>query len=242
MPGEEFLNAFSGSLGEDILGPKYSYHDKIKSPKEMGMSPDGNMGALAKDVKGLIAYVELLVEGGGAANKAGKPLGDKFFLKTASKCKDVSTKKEVNRYHYVNNQIDGSIPGLTDLTGFKSGLKGLVIGAMSDTFSINPMGLLSGFVEGAKPWCKAVRKKVIDNNSNEYYETHNIALSDLPDGDLNENDRKKLKSFEKSMKNNDTNAECRSGFTNMKKDPIPNLYVLTSSLLFFYIFYKFAQK
>ena len=78
-------NAFSGSLGEDILGPKYSYHDKVRNPKELGMSPDGNMGALAKDVKGLIAYVEILVEGGGAANKAGKPLGDRFFLKTASK-------------------------------------------------------------------------------------------------------------------------------------------------------------
>jgi hypothetical protein len=223
------------------LGPKYRYHTKIKNPKQLGMSPDGNMGALARDVRGLISYVELLVDGGGNANMAGKPLGDKFFLKTASKCKDVKTGNEVTRYHYVDNQIDGSIPGLTELTGFKSGLKGLVIGALADTFSINPMGLLAGFVEGSKPWCKAVRKKVIDDSSNESYETHHIALTDLEDSELSSSDRKKLKEFKKNMKNNDTNASCREKFSNMK-DPVPNLYFLTSSLLFFYLLYKLAQK
>ena len=67
MPGEEFLNAFSGVLGDDILGPKYNYHTKVKNPKQLGMSSDGNMGALARDVRGLISYVELLVDGGGNA-------------------------------------------------------------------------------------------------------------------------------------------------------------------------------
>ena len=62
-----------------------------------------------RDVEGIIAYVEILVEGGGKANRAGKALGDRFFLKTAAKCKDVNTKKEVDRYHYINNQIDGKI-------------------------------------------------------------------------------------------------------------------------------------
>ena len=31
MPGGEFLKAFSGNLGENVLGPKYEYHTKVKS-------------------------------------------------------------------------------------------------------------------------------------------------------------------------------------------------------------------
>ena len=35
------------------------------------MSGDGNMSALAKDIAGIIAYTQLLVEGKGNANKKG---------------------------------------------------------------------------------------------------------------------------------------------------------------------------
>ena len=241
MPGAEFLNAFSGNLGENILGPKYEYHTKIKSPKELDMSPDGNMSALAKDVGGIIAYVELLVEGGGKANRAGKPLGDRFFLKTAAKCKDVDTKEDVDRYHYVNNQIDGKI----NLPGFKlnTGLKGLIPGVIGDITKINPAGLLSGFVEGSKPWCKKVRKKVIDNNNNESYETHHIALSDLKAHELNASDRKKLRNFKKNMKNNDKHAQCKESFQNlMNKDQVPNLYITSASLFMIYLLYNLYHK
>ena len=46
----------------------------------MEMSGDGNMTALEKDITGIIAYTELLVEGKGNANKKGSPLGNKFYL------------------------------------------------------------------------------------------------------------------------------------------------------------------
>ena len=241
MPGAEFLNAFSGNLGENILGPKYDYHTKIRSPKELGMSPEGSMRALAKDVEGIIAYVEILVEGGGKANRAGKALGDRFFLKTAAKCKDVNTKKEVDRYHYINNQIDGKI----SLPGFKvnTGLKGLIPGVISDITKINPAGLLAGFVEGSKPWCKKVKKKVIDNNSNESYQTHHIALSDLKAHELNANDRKKLRNFKKNMKSNDKQAQCKESFQNLiNKDQVPNLYITSVSLLMIYLLYNLYHK
>ena len=35
----------------------------------MGMSSDGNLGALVKDAAGLVNYVELLVSGTGEASK-----------------------------------------------------------------------------------------------------------------------------------------------------------------------------
>tara|TARA_B110000967_G_C18829753_1_gene533388 strand:- start:392 stop:1141 length:750 start_codon:yes stop_codon:yes gene_type:complete len=248
MPGAEFLNAFSGTLGDNVLGPKYSYHTKINNPKELGMSPEGKMSALANNVKGLISYVEILVEGGGAANKANMPLGDRFFLKTAAKCKDILTNQVVPRHFYVNNQIDGSIPGLTQLTGFKSGMKGLVIGAMSDMFSINPAGIIKGFVEGGKPWCKAVKKKVINDNSDVSYETHHVALSDLKDSDLTAADKIKINQFKTDMMSNEK-ASCE-GFNNIeniqfllnKGDMVPKTYVLCFSMLLIYLLYKTVDR
>ena len=65
-----------------FLGPTYNYAKNIRSPNDMGMSGDGNMVRLAKDIAGIIAYTQLLVEGKGNANKKGSPLGNKFYLKT----------------------------------------------------------------------------------------------------------------------------------------------------------------
>ena len=76
------------NVEEKILGPDYEYWKQIKSPGQMGMSTKGTISTIAKDVGGLINYVELLVTGTGGASKTGKPLGDKFFLKTAATCKD----------------------------------------------------------------------------------------------------------------------------------------------------------
>ena len=49
------------NISEEYLGPDYNYHDKIKNPAELGMSGKGDMGALSKDVAGIIDYVEVLV-------------------------------------------------------------------------------------------------------------------------------------------------------------------------------------
>ena len=69
-----------------LLGPDYKYFDYIKTPQEIGMSDEGNLGALADDIGGLINYVELLVTGKTKASATGGPLGDKFFLKTGATC------------------------------------------------------------------------------------------------------------------------------------------------------------
>lgn len=241
----DFLNAFSGTLGNDFLGPNYDFHTKIRTPKELGMSPDGNMGALAKDIAGLSGYVEVLVTGKGRANKTGKALGDKFFLKLPSKCKDVKTGKEVTRYHYIDNQIDGNIP----LPGFdvNTGLKGLIPGAISDVLSLNPMILLKGFAEGSRPWCKAVTKDIINNNNQTWKETHHIALNDLDPNELNSVDRAKLSKFKNDAKNNNKDGQCE-GFVNVNNfqrvidKEIPRTYIFGVSLLYIYILYRMMHK
>ena len=53
----------------------------------------------------------MLVTGKGRASKTGKPLGNKFFLKTGGQCNPIDKKgNTVDRYLYINNVPDGSIP------------------------------------------------------------------------------------------------------------------------------------
>ena len=84
---EEVLDDVN-AVEEKLLGPDYAYWKQIKSPSEMGMSTKGSISTIAKDVGGLINYVELLVAGGGGASRTSGAMGNKFFLKTAATCKD----------------------------------------------------------------------------------------------------------------------------------------------------------
>ena len=81
------------NVEENMLGPDYEYYKHIRSPGELGASSDGSMGAMAKDVGTIVNYVELLVAGGGAASKTGKPLGAKFFFKNSRQMPRCENKK-----------------------------------------------------------------------------------------------------------------------------------------------------
>ena len=88
-----------------FLGPSYEYWKNIKQPGQMGMSPAFTLDALSADVTGLLSYVEVLVTGSGNASKTGKPLGNKFFLKTNGKCRELTIekwKKEIAKYAVAN--------------------------------------------------------------------------------------------------------------------------------------------
>ena len=76
-----------------LLGPSYDYWKSIKQPSEMGMSPGFSLGALATNVDGLLSYVEVLISGTGNASVTGKPLGNKFFLKTSGQCSETTAEK-----------------------------------------------------------------------------------------------------------------------------------------------------
>ena len=57
-----FFNNLAGDFSkmqQELLGPDYKYYRFINTPKELGMSSDGNMGALANDVAGLVNYTKL---------------------------------------------------------------------------------------------------------------------------------------------------------------------------------------
>jgi len=138
------LKSNNSSTKSSLMGPNYPYVKYINGTKRMGMGPQWSK--IANNVSGLGAYVQILVEGGGRASRTGKPLGNKFFLKTAGKCKAVSVpcpggkckpseltpvmedstnekgetvkkQKLVNRYMFVNNIPDGNIPLVSSASG-----------------------------------------------------------------------------------------------------------------------------
>ena len=179
---------------QGLLGPDYLYWKRILKPSDMGMSADGNFGALTNDVNGLINYVELLVSGNGGSTTGG-PLGDKFFLKTGGQCTDIASKKKVDRYIYIDNIPNGNIPfissglGGTDFTEFE----GLIPGVLGDLGKLNPLNLFKSFMMGENPDCMSITLQTVtpvtdanfndtgkDNVSNQ---TQFVAVADVKNMD-----------------------------------------------------------
>jgi hypothetical protein len=149
-------------MEQNLLGPDYLYWKRILKPSDIGMSSDGNFGALTNNVSGLIDYVEVLVTGN-AGSTTGGPLGDKFFLKTGGQCKDVASGNKVDRYIYIDNVPNGNIPfissglGGTDFTEFE----GLIPGLLGDLGKLNPLNLFKSFMMGDNPDCMSVTLQTI---------------------------------------------------------------------------------
>lgn len=165
---------------QKILGPDYNYSSKIVAPADMGMSAAGNFDTLTNDVRGLIAYVNVLVTGKGKASKTGQPLGTKFFLETPVQCTDKATKKDVTRSIYINNVPDGSIPFISAGMGVTfDEFKGLVPGVVSNLAQINPMQILSAFTSGSSPTCQAITMETIDTNDKKETKTAYVTNTDI---------------------------------------------------------------
>lgn len=233
-------------LEENLLGPNYSYTNQIKSPGEMGMSSTGSFATLERDISGLISYVELLVTGGGNASKTGRPLGNKFFLKTGAKCKDKKTGELVQRSIYINNVPDGSIPFITSGMGVNfTTFEGIIPGTMSNVSKINPFQILQSFMMGSNPECQAMTLQTIDVNNNSSTETQYIATLDIQSMNAC--------SFP-DKRNPVTGEKCREAFSNrnlnlneiksskMPDELISRIYFSTLGIFGMYILLKMMEN
>jgi len=186
---------------DGIMGPGYDYWANIKPPNEMGMSENGSLGTLGNNISGLISYVQVLVSGNGEASRPGGPLGNKFFLKTAAKCKestveeynkskteevsnDDKNKKEdklVDRYIYISNVPDGTIPFISSGMGGAgfSNLKGLIPGTMGNLTALSPFPLFQSFSIGNHPHCAQITMETVGTQNQRGTETHHLALADV---------------------------------------------------------------
>lgn len=195
------------ALEEKLLGPSYNYTNNIKMPSEMGMSGRGNLSTLSNDIKGLIAYIELLVEGTGDATKTHHPLGNKFFFKTNTSCKDIKTDNVVERYMYIDNVPDGSIPFISQAMGVQmSEFRGLIPGVLGNLNALNPLQLFQAFQMGGTPPCREITMETIDVNNVSGTATHFVAdadISNIPACNF------------PGKKNPVSGAPCRQAMTNM---------------------------
>jgi hypothetical protein len=207
----------ANSVQQKYLGPDYPYYKNIRPPRELGMSSDGDLGALGRDINGLTEYVKVLVTGQGNASRTGQPLGNKFFLKTGGKCKDVSSKQQVDRYIYIDNVPEGNIPIISQGLGINfSEFKGLIPGVISNLNAFNPYTILQGFMEGSIPDCQELQMQTIDVYNNRSTESHFVTLTDIQNMDpcTFSNKRNPL-----------TGAQCKETYQNMvQQDDTKNLY------------------
>lgn len=246
-------------LEQEFLGPDYNYVKFIRSPSDLGMSSDGSMRALKNDVAGIVNYVEILIGGGGRASKTGKPLGDRFFLKTGGQCKDYKTGKIVTRDMYIDNIPDGTIPGLSELSGMKfTEFEGFIPGIFSNLDAINPLKLFGAFMEGENPLCAEVSLPTIDENNNKSTQSGFIPISELNDMGFSSPEMKKaledsvnkegfinlneLKYYKDNMDDSENKNENINKIVTYKHDTFSNLYIISISILLLYISYKFMKK
>jgi len=209
-----FQDVLSDSKGakEKYMAPDYPYYKYIKSPSEIGMSDEGTLSQIGKDIDGLVEYVNLLVSSKSKASSTGQPLGNKFFLKTGGKCIDKTTEQEVDRYIYVNNVPIENIPFISSGMGVNfSEFKGLIPGTISNLNALNPMTMLQSFMTGSKPVCQEIVMQTIDTYNNKSTESHFVTLTDIINMDPC--------SFQNKT-NPVTNVKCKESFTNMKKEQL----------------------
>lgn len=238
-------------LDDRITGPDYNYVKHIRNPEKLGMSNKGNVGALTKDINGLIDYVKLLVTGEGKASDTGKPLGNKFFLRTGASCKDKSSGKNVQRYIYINNVPDGSIPFITSGMGVRfTSFKGLVPGTMGNIERISPNEILQSFASPPVPECQPVTLETIDVNNKKGTETNFITTVDIqnmsPCWFSNKKNpitgKKCSEGYSNINDSNDSNENNLSMSSKMPDDIIIKIYLSTVSILGMYLIVKLLQN
>ena len=231
-----------------FLGPTYNYAKQIKAPSELGMSGDGNMGALARDVAGLINYTEVLVSGKSRAQRTSGPLGNKFFLKTGGQCKSKDGQLH-DRWIYVNNVPTGSIPFLTSMTGAALGdFRGLVPGTVENLGHLNPLALFGGFMQGTNPKCRKLNLKADDGKRGLYVADADIANLNpcLFPGSRNPVSGKRMSGCKVGFQNiNDIMNGLKKGFDGdetLEDNPLAKVYNVGFSVLLIYLMYHLVMK
>lgn len=239
------------ALQEKMMGPSYQYTNFIKNPAELGMSGKGTIDAMGKDIDGLVSYIEVLVAGKSKASKTGGPLGNKFFLQTGGKCKDINSGQEVDRYIYINNVPMGDIPFLSSSAGMNfNDLRGLLPGAMGNLNAFNPFAILGAFTAGSTPDCQQVNLETVDSNNNKFRETHFVTTTDIkmmnPCNFKDTPDKKNpitgVKCKESFMPMTAESSIINSRCPNIEQDPIAKMYVATLGVFGIYLLYQMIYK
>lgn len=199
--------------GEVYVPPSYSYVTKITSATELAEQGKITIKGdnLENNVNAMMSYI-LLTTDGNSKNKVPvidvENLGNKFFMNTFLKCKDIKSKKDVERSIYINNVPTGRYKMLG---GGQTGYKGLIPGIISNLESFNPFDAIKELIGSSTPDCVEVKLETIDNSNVASKDKGYIAIKDLMD----------MKDMDMHLKRDDSepqyNDACIKNWNN--KDP-----------------------
>jgi hypothetical protein len=169
-------SSVAGGTGTSIMGPSYSYVDNIQSPSALGVGSDGSMSQIARNIDGIVTYVQYLI--------SGPAMGNRFFVKTGGTCKAPDGSSQ-SRSNYVNNVTDAAeaLPESMrrDLGGLASDFNGLIPGMIQDVEGLNPVSLFNSLSADSVPTCECYSCPVTSGLSNGFL---NTTLSPDYDPDL----------------------------------------------------------
>jgi hypothetical protein len=255
----------------DFIGPGYPYYKNIKTPEQLGMSDKGTMSQLKTDIKGLTQYANLLIDGNSSASATGKPLGNRYFLKSGGKClappdnpkcqysssdpasnncfqdcaADPSGCQQVDRYIYINNIASGNLPFITGNGNFTN-FKGLIPGAVEDALTLveSPEGLFTAFTQGSAPACNKITMKTISINNMQGVESNYVTRDEIENMDPC-SFTTFLNPLNKQKCNSKDGFQIQSNSYSpivMSDDPSDKLYFACISIIGIYILYRLMIK
>lgn len=188
---------------------EYSYVQSIKTPGDLNISGKGTLKQMTTNVSGLINYIDLLVQGKSKASKTGQPLGNKFFIRTGSSCENVRTGGSEDRFIYINNRPNGSLPILKQLGVKSDTLRGLIPGVLENTNALDPSAIVNSLSGGLTPKCMEVNLETIDKNNKSAKEKRFVSIQDIENMDACD--------FGSKGKNPVTKKKCGEGFSVLEK-------------------------
>lgn len=176
MDNSVWSSVAGGTGTSSVMGPSYSYVDNIQSPSALGVGSDGSMSQVARNIDGVVTYVQYLI--------SGPAMGNRFFIKTGGTCTAPDGSSQ-SRSNYVNNVTDAAeaLPESMrrDLGGLASDFNGLIPGMIQDLEGLNPVSLFNSLSADSVPTCECYSCPVTSGLSNGFL---NTTLSPDYDPDL----------------------------------------------------------
>lgn len=176
MDNSLWSSVAGGTGTQSVMGPSYSYVDNIQSPSALGISSDGSMSQIARNIGGIVTYVQYLI--------SGPAMGNRFFIKTGGTCTAPDGSSQ-SRSNYVNNVTDAAeaLPESMrrDLGGLASDFNGLIPGMIQDVEGLNPVSLFNSLSADSIPTCECYSCPVSSGVANAFL---NTTLSPDYDPDL----------------------------------------------------------
>ena len=165
-------------------------------------------------------------------------LGNKYVMKTSSKCIDKETNDLVDRYVYINNTDNSKIFGVPMLPDDS----GILPASLSKATRINGAGLFYALIEEDTPICEKVKVKchLLDKYKRKYSGPSPyvyIASKDLDDIGNN----RIIENFNNLNDNNLNDNNLNDNNLNDNNN-LNDIYYILLSIILLYIIFKIIQK